>query len=58
MHNNKTRFKKAIAFYIEKCYDKSIIRAEKKGKEMYYELDLNALDGMLLQEGLEEGGEH
>lgn len=35
-----------------------LLRAEKKGKEMYYELDLNALDGMLLQEGLEEGGEH
>lgn len=29
-----------------------LLRAEKKGKEMYYELDLNALDGMLLQDGM------
>lgn len=29
-----------------------LLRAEKKGKAMYYELDLGALDGMLLQDGM------
>ncbi len=29
-----------------------LLRAEKKGKEMYYELDLNTLDGMMLREGM------
>ena len=29
-----------------------LLRAEKKGKVMYYELDLDALDGMLLQDGM------